>query len=230
MFKKKWMYLIIIFLIFFNLGNIFDRTDKPRKVDIIVYLGGGSVERIEKTLELYNKGYSTTNKVIFTGYRLYRSSKKNYTLHNKKEFFINHGILINNIIHANKNTGNTVREVRFVKKYMLEQHLHSVMFVTDPPHSLRVKMLAEEIADFSGNNLEYFVIGTDVQWWDKSTYYLQKNALLFVASEMIKLPYNYITYGILEKYGWLEFVKEHFQGVFHKLKIAINNLINKQWE
>lgn len=66
--------------------------------------------------------------------------------------------------------------------------------------------------------------------WKKSTYYLERNALLFVASEMIKLPYNYLTYGILEKYGLLQFVKDNFKETFDKLKYTINRFMQKEWE
>ncbi len=232
---KKWIYLIFGFIIFgfivfINLGRFFDITDQPRKVDIIVYLGGGSIERIEKTLELYQKGYSKTNKIIYTGHHLYHTALKNYKLHDKKEFFISHGVLATNLIHGKKNTGNTVREVMFVKKYMLSHHLHSVIFVTDPPHSRRVKMLAEDIANYKDAKLKFFVVGTDVAWWKKSTYFLERNALVFVASEMIKLPYNYFTYGILKKYGLLQFVKDNFKETFDKFKSRINRFIQGEWE
>lgn len=230
MFYKKWIYLFFAFIIFVNLGRFFDITDEPRKVDVIVYLGGGAIERIEKTLELYQKGYSQSGKLIYTGNRLYQTTRKNYTLHDKKEFFISHGVLATNLIHGKQNTGNTVREVEFVKKYMLAHHLHSVIFVTDPPHSRRVKILAEHIANYEDAKLKFFVIGTDVVWWEKSTYYFERNALIFVASEMIKLPYNYLTYGILEKYGWLQFVKDNFKDTFDKLKYIINRFIQKEWE
>lgn len=162
MFYKKWIYLIFALIVFVNLGRFFDITDEPRKVDIIVYLGGGSIERIEKTLELYQKGYSQSGKLIYTGHRLYQTTGKNYKLYDKKEFFISHGILATNLIYDKKNTGNTVREVKFVKKYMLAHQLHSVIFVTDPPHSRRVKMLAEHIANYEDVKLKFFVIGTDV--------------------------------------------------------------------
>ena len=227
---KKWIFMIFVFMIFLNLGRFFDITDEPRKVDIIVYLGGGAIERLEKTLELYQKGYSKSGKLIYTGHRLYRTTGKNYTLHDKKEFFMTHGVLATNLIHRRENTGNTVREVRSVKKYMLAHDLQSVIFVTDPPHARRVKMLAEHISCFDDAKLEYFVIGTDVEWWKKSTYYLERNALIFVAGEMIKLPYNYLTYGILEKYGLLQFVKDNFKETSDKLKDIINRFLRKEWE
>ena len=207
----------IIFIL--NTGNFLDVTDKPQKVDILVYLGGGGVERIEKTLKLYNNGYSRTNKIIFTGRSQYKDKKKNFTLKSKKTFFINNGIFEKNLVY--KKLGNTLREVRFVKNYMDLKGLKSVIFITDPPHARRVKILANSFSSYEDSGIVVYVVGSDVKWWNKSRFFMNKDATIFVFSESVKILYNYIVYGILEKYGLLPYFKKTFGKPIHEFITSI---------
>jgi len=229
--RWKLGYFFIFFIFMLNLGNLLDVTTTPKKVDILVYLGGGGVERIDKTLELYQKGYVLSNTVIYTGSRYYHESLASREIdpqYSKKTFFIKNGIKKENLIHLF--ASNTMEEIRSIKKYMLKNRFHSVMFVTDPPHSRRVKILANNILDFSQLNLQVYIVGSDISWWDKDTYFLTKNGLLFVLLETIKIPYNYIAYGILEKYGLLITIKENFGSYFHSIKRFFIDKISREWE
>ncbi len=188
---------VLIFL-FINLGELLDITEEPKKTDVIVYLGGGGPERIKKALELYILGYSKTEKMIFTGsYTFYINKKKKIGMY-KKVYFSEHGIPKHNLVHAKK-TRNTMEEVLFVKNYMLQHNLKSVIFVSDPPHSRRIIFLAQSIADYNEAGLSCSVVGSDVSWWDKKYYYRQSEAVVFAVSELIKLPYNYLVYVVLKK-------------------------------
>ncbi len=228
MFYKKWILIIITIIFILNVGNFLDVTDNPRNVDIIVSLGGGTQKRLEKSVELFQLGYSKTGKLIYTGPTSYRTKRKNYTVLKKKDFFNKHGISNEHLVHIK--AGNTYREVRHVGEYMLRNHLHSVLFVTDPPHSRRVKFLANSICDYDENNLSVYVAGTDPEWWDKNRFFLHKNAIIFVTSELLKFPYNYLAFGILKKYGLYDFVKENFGKTIHKIKDHINLFIGKEWK
>jgi len=58
--KKVILFLILSLfslLVFMNLGNFIDVTQKPVQADIIVSLGGGSGCRIQTALSLYKNGY-----------------------------------------------------------------------------------------------------------------------------------------------------------------------------
>lgn len=69
--KKIFIILILTFIpILFivpNLGNFFDISEAPKQSDILVCLGGGTIERIEKTLELYKQDFSTKKIILLTG-------------------------------------------------------------------------------------------------------------------------------------------------------------------
>jgi len=225
----KW-FILFSLILFFNLGNFLDVTQEAKQSDILVYLGGGEEERIEKTLELYKKGYSNSGKLIYTGPRVYTDDIKNYKRrYNKKTFFIKHGLADKNIIYLHHST-NTYNEIRLVKYYLLKHKLHSVIFITDPPHSRRIQILVDFIVNYKKDDLTYTIVSSNAKWWNKNTFFLEKNALIFAISEVIKIPYNYIAYGILEKYGLLSYLKEHFGYLFYKMKSFINKIIQKVWE
>ena len=222
--KKKYIYSIFLFLVvcivvFLNAGRFFDITQKPEKADIIVYLGGGSFERIEKALEVYQHGYSQTGKIIFTGPPSLHVDKKRKIFQNRITYFTDHGVSEKKIIYQD-HLENTMKEILFIKEYMLHHDLKKVMFVSDPPHSRRIMFLANAVADYDEAGLSCFVVGSDTRWWNKAHYYKNSKAFAFVVSESIKLPYNYIAYGILEKLGLLEGVKKHAGSFIRSIKSA----------
>jgi hypothetical protein len=70
--------------------------------------------------------------------------------------------------------------------------MHSVAFITDPPHSRRISYFASNIAKYEDVNLNYIVVATDNEWWDKEKYYLNPEAVIFVVNESIKLTYYFM--------------------------------------
>lgn len=227
--SRKYFFITVLLsgifiILLMNLGRFFDITVEPKKADIIVYLGGGSSERLEKSLELYKLGYSKTNKIIYTGPLIVRQSKKDLNGFNKKKYLKEHGISEKNIIYA-EDTGNTMKEVLFVKNYMLEHHYKSVIFISDPYHSRRIMFLAKVINNYDDANLSCVVVGSDVKWWDRIHYYKNKKARRAVISEISKLVHNTIAYGVLQKFGLLEVVKETFAPLIHFFRVDIYRYI-----
>jgi len=180
---------IIIFLV--NIGRFFDVSLPPKPSDIIVSLGGDNGLRIKKTLELYENNMSKNQKIILTGVDNFDSSMKIYELDWRANYLSKKGVDKNNIIFNTK-AQNTLQEVFFIKKYMLEHHLHSVIFVTDPPHSRRIDYFVSSIASYADANLSYIVVATQNSWWDRERYYTNPEAIIFVVNESIKLTYYYL--------------------------------------
>ncbi len=57
-------------------------------------------------------------------------------------------------------------------------------------------MLAN-LFDFKKAEIELNIVGSDLSWWNKSTYYKEEKAIKVAFSELIKIPYNFIKYGLL---------------------------------
>jgi uncharacterized SAM-binding protein YcdF (DUF218 family) len=191
----KKLILSILILIFINLGNFLDITNTISKSDIIVVLGGGKDARIKKGLILYKQNYSKSNKIIFTG-----SNKYDMVLpiFYRYDYLVKNGVKSSNIIHIDETViSNTMDELIAVKKYLLQNNMKSVLFVSHPTHSRRIKILANLIADYDINNIKISFASADHTYvWDKQKYFFNLISIKLVFLEILKIPYNLIKYYI----------------------------------
>lgn len=187
--------LLIVSLIFLlgissKLGTFLDITHSPKQADIIVCLGGGWVERLDKTIQLYKLGFSKENKIILTGTLIGKLSENDLHGFYKIPYLKKKGIKENEIIYAEE-TYNTYHEVQFVKNYMIKHDYKSVIFVSDPVYSRRIAYLAS-LMKYKDVNLSYTLIGSDVYWWRKTDFYMNKIALQESIKEVSKILYYFI--------------------------------------
>lgn len=194
---KKIIFSIVIVLIFGyilgTLGKFFDISQTPRSADIIVSLGGDNGSRIKKTIELYENNLSNTGKIILTGVDDFDPGMRSYELDWRATYLTKKGVNRNNIVFNSK-AENTLEEIFFIKRYMIEHNMHSVMFITDPPHSKRIDFFASEIANYQDANLSFIIVRTQNEWWDRDKYYTNPEAIIFVLNESVKLTYYYFQY------------------------------------
>jgi uncharacterized SAM-binding protein YcdF (DUF218 family) len=191
--KKKYVLLIAIFILFLNLGNILDLTSTPKKSDIIVVLGGGKDSRIKKGLELYKMNSSISKKIIFTGKNLCDSVLPRF---NFSDYLIDNNVMEDNIINI-ANITNTAEELKKVKKYLLEKNFKSVLFVTHPTHTLRIKILANLLEDYDKENIKISFASADhTKVWSSQYYFLELESIKLVFLEYLKIIYNLIKYSI----------------------------------
>lgn len=192
--KKIILSAVVVIFVGFGLGSLggfFDVSEDAKSVDIIVSLGGDNGARIKKTFSMYDHNMSRSEKIIITGVDNFDSTMKIYELDWRASYLEKKGIKKDNIIF-NSETKNTVEEIFFIKQYMKNNNLHSVMFISDGPHSRRISFFASEVANYEDENLSYIVVATDNDWWDKDRYYTNPEAVIFVANECIKFTYYYI--------------------------------------
>jgi len=182
---------ILLFSCFTSLGDYLDITQKSKQVDIIVSMGGDYGQRIKKTLVLYENNMSKSRKIILTGIDDFDPKMKVYELDWRANYLMKKGIDIENIVFNTKAV-NTLEEIFFIKNYMLENKLHSVIFITDAPHSRRIGFFASNVACYEDANISYFVVSTQNDWWNRDNFYTNPDAVIFVVNESIKLTYYYI--------------------------------------
>lgn len=186
--------LSLVTFIFLNFGRWIDIAEKPIKADIIACLNGETFRRLTKSIELFENGYSLKKKILLTG-----GSKLN-------EQFITERYPQIPIVVDMKSVS-TADEIQYIKQYMLEHHYKSVIIVSDRPHTRRIKILIDLISPNSDNSFSYFLVGSNQDWWNKNDkYHLHKKALLYTLAELIKIPYTWLYYGLVEKLGirWSE--------------------------
>ena len=171
--------LLLFSFVFLNLGKWIDVTEEPVQADIIVCLGGGTIDRVKKSIELLEGRYSEKKVFLLIGESWYNQPyiKKNYP-----------GI---NIV-IDESPKNTKEEVLFIKKYMKEHSYKSALIVTDPPHSGRVKLLTSLILVGGDENMTFHMIASEVKWWNAEHYYKSKRARSAVMHEVMGMVYELI--------------------------------------
>lgn len=165
--------------VFFNLGKWIDVTEEPVKSDIIVCLGGGTIERVKKSIALLEESYVENNIFLLIGESWYNQPylKKNYP---------------NLAVIIDESPKNTKEEVLFIKQYMKAQGYKNALIVTDPPHSGRVQLLTFLLTVEGDESMTFRVVGSDVGWWDKDHYWKNKRARDFVKHEIVGILYHFI--------------------------------------
>lgn len=215
MMKKLTILFSILTIIgiysFLNLGNFLDVTSKPSKTDLIVCLGGGTNNlRHKKTIELYKNGFLKNKYIIFTGGSyIYKNTYIN----------IEENI---NLIKNNK-VKNTMEEILYIKDFIKEKNLSSVIFVTDAPHSRRVKFFWDTFGE-KLKDVSFTIVASDLTSWDSSKYYTNDFSLKYAFSELTKLVYNSILYGLLEKLGLKKDFDNYFEDDLKNAKGIISQI------
>lgn len=189
----KKIFFILVILLFINLGNFLDLTTEPKKSDIIIVLGGGKDTRIKKGLELYKENFSNSNQIViphknFTNAVLSKGYLENFI----KKYEINESMII-----YLERLPNTVEELIEIKKYLKQNDFKSVLFVTHPTHTLRIKLLANLLEDYEKEDIKInFASADHTKVWSSQYYFLELESIKLVFSEYIKIVYNLIKYTI----------------------------------
>ena len=179
-------FILLAFIPIFSigyLGHFLDVSEPPKQVDIIVCLGGGTQERVEESISLYEQGYSLQDKLLLIG-------EVGYSLPYVRK---NHPYLE---FEADQTPQNTAQEIVFIKRYMQKHHYKSAMIVTDPPHTRRVKQLVSLLITPKDNTLKFVYVGTNVVWWNRKFYFENNKGFLFAQNEILRVVHNIIFYHL----------------------------------
>ena len=189
--KKILFYILLWFVVlplaFLNYGKWINATKDPVKADIIVCLGGGTVERLNMSVNLFNNGYSRSKSIILLGesYDTKLDLKETYP---------------HTDIEQHPEPKNTKEEVLYIKRYMVKHGYKSALIVTDPPHSRRVSVL-HSLLDIEDEDVDFHMVSSKVLWWNENKYYDDKRSGEFVFAETVRILYSVFCYGIVEKFG-----------------------------
>ena len=180
-----------------NLGRFLDVAQEPEPSDVVACLSGCDKYRMAKMVELYRQGYVKRSIIILTSPEPLDETTQSNAYCKKHTAQLQKEHIADKVIVCSKQISNTMQELLAVKEYLLAHHLKSALIVTDPPITRRASFLADKIADFGKSELKVNVVGSNAPWWDREHYYSNKTANAEVILEVVKLPYNYIKYGIL---------------------------------
>lgn len=201
---------------FFNLGKFLDVTQEPSKTDLIVSLGGNGYLRLQKSISLVEQNFSNT--IIITGYDGTKITKAK-NIPDPRLKVINNEKYKNINFIINPDLKNTAEEIIYVKKYMKENNLKDVTFVTEKPHSRRILILANLLGE--KGDFKYKVVSNESKYWESKEYYKNKHAREYAFTETVKIIFNVIYYGIFYNLGIHNFFDERIE----ELKPIILNKI-----
>lgn len=204
--------ILLCTLLIKNAGYYFDITSKPIKSDVIVCLGGGKGERLDKAISLLINDYSNDNSIIIT------SKYKNSILKKKKLLLKKN---ITNIISTYE-TQNTLEELLFIKKLIIKNSYKRIMIVTTNAHSKRTSLLINHFLDVEKLNITFNIVGTNPDWWNKKNYYKNKKAVFFVLKESLKIIYNFCYYTLNKYYNF----NEETINLLYQIKKYLINYLN----
>lgn len=210
----------ILATLFFRLGELLDISGKPERSDLIVSLGGDrDYDHVRKALELFENQFSSSGYIMINNFDyLERGGYKDPYKTPSSRYLLERGVERRKILFM-KNAANTMGELRFVKKYLLDHGMRSVIIVSSPPHLRRIRFLAS-LNGFEESGIRLRVVGSDARWWQKNGWYRNRIARAFVFSELVKFPVNYIKYAILEPLGLLDSCRK----VCHPLIIPLRRI------
>ncbi len=185
---KKIAIVLVFFIVFFgfiflNLGKYLDVTASPVKSDIIVCLGGGTIERVKKSISLFEQGFSKEKVLLLLGESWYNQP---YILEHHPDI----------PLLVDERPKNTIEELVAIKQYMKTQGYKSALIVTDPPHSRRVKLLTSLVSLEEDKDMTFRMIGSDVGWWDAEKYYKSERSRASVWHEIKGIIYSLGICGI----------------------------------
>ena len=183
--------LLFFALIFLNLGNWLSQpVNDPVKSDLIVTLGGGESERDQMAADLYKAGYA--KKILLTGMGKIVNSSQHYYEYPRSLFFLKQGIPAEALLFDGLSI-NTHQEAINIAIVLTAHHWHSALVVTDPPHIRRVAFCLSSVFK---NNFSYSLIQSDAPTWHADRWRQDENWRRFSLSEVVKLIFYAIVYGV----------------------------------
>ncbi len=200
---KKFLSLFYVFvcaglILIFDAGYFVDASQPPARSDLIASLGGGDGKRIRKALQLYEQGYSLSGKLLYTGRDVIRPTLKPPQRFSKHALLLSHRLKENQIIYVPSGViTNTAEELFFIRDYMLRHGYRSVMIVSSPIHTRRIRLLARYIARYPKYGLHLTVTSHHNPHWHPGRYIFDPYWRHAVWLEIQKLIYNMLKYSPL---------------------------------
>ena len=198
-----------------------DISQPPIKSNVLLCLGGGTNERIDKTINLYQQNFIQNKIIISDTLNKYVDNKaeKIYKINNNKDFVI-----------KKYQTKNTLDELLFSEEILRKYNYKSIIIVSDEPHSRRIKMLINNFTKFSELNIQYTIVGSGIDWWNKEKFYSNKKAVYFAIQESFKIIHNYTLYTLL-KYSIitqeeLNYLNNYKHSITKTINLMISNIYN----
>ena len=161
----------------------------PTQGDLIVVLGGGGMERVQKAFQLYQEGHA--KRILINGVDRGRGDKREHYQHWRSRFLLDRGVPYQALLFDDR-SANSYEEANNTTMLMKSYQWRTALVISDPPHLRRLAMVWGPACARLG--LEYRLIATEPPTWDAANWWRDKVWAKFVGMEMLKLAYYAMAY------------------------------------
>jgi uncharacterized SAM-binding protein YcdF (DUF218 family) len=174
--RKIWIIAILLsaFLAFSYAGRLLVVNQSPVKSDAIILLTGGGIERLTKSVELFQKGL---------GCVLLISNASEDGLYSAA---IQSGVPSKNIVKETK-ADSTYKNAWYTFQIMKKYKFQSAIVVSSDYHMRRVKFNFDQVYNHSGIRLTYCAAASGFR---PNQWYLSSGSIQTVFNEYVKLAGN----------------------------------------
>ncbi len=206
----KWVFFVIFVLyivltayrvpLLVRLGEYLIVEHRPQKADLIVCLGGNSVENALAAIDAYNKGLAPhifrARELAPDGFEYLKQRVKAYPT-NFDLFRLaaaGFGIPEEVILSSETGVGSTIEEARLVRKFVLDRGFRSIIVVTTLTHSRRAWLTFKKV--FEEDDIKVVSLPSHYQLFDPKDWWTKRRYTKELIIEYQKLIYYTFAYFI----------------------------------
>lgn len=161
----------------------------PAEADAIVVLGGGSGDRVARSLELLEAGYAA--QLVLTGADRPDAGGAQDIQDARTDFLLRNDVRPDRI-HYVFPSSNSWQEANSTLELMRSRGWRRVIVVSDPPHMLRLSYTWRRA--FQSHPQSFILVATEPAWWNPFLWWTNQASFTFVTSELMKLGYYLVKY------------------------------------
>lgn len=179
------VFSLLLFIVFFlSLGYYLEIEDDPRKVDAIVVISGGGLERIEKGVELLRAGWS--EKLILSG-AAYDDGFSNAA---SMQIYATQQGVKREKIFVDEEAQNTYQNAYYVNQILEENDFLSIILVTSAYHQRRAYNTFKNVIS---RDIEIINVPAEVEFWDEDSWWKTEKGKLLTLQEVGKIVYSFVS-------------------------------------
>ncbi|HEX2981362.1 MAG TPA: YdcF family protein [Anaerolineaceae bacterium] len=160
--------LSLVYLALWGIGGFLITGDSVEKADAVVVLSGGGTPRIAYGVKVFRE--INAKRLIFTETGETAQANGAAISALSVQDAVQHGAPPENIAVVPDASHSTAEEARSVRAYAEQAGLRSVVIVTDPFHTRRVRLIYRQ--EFSGTDIEVSIKPVAGHWYRGNTWWM----------------------------------------------------------
>ncbi len=174
---------ILTITLVYGVGRFLTVADPLKKADAIVVLSGGDDSRLQEAITLYQENYADSIILTETGAVL---EEFNTTYSREQRLvLINAGIPPTAIQVIGNKAASTREEAKLVRTRVANTDAHTLIVVTDPYHTLRTRLIWEDV--FKNSGVDLVIRPARSSWYRPETWWMSVAGWKSTMNELAKL-------------------------------------------